>query len=249
MWIDHRNYPGGPLGFYLVSEAAWYTATALAAGVAANILGDGLLVCPITPRWTSNRRLTQWLNRTVVPVLHNLGFTMAYHRLSGTDILGLLWYASCHTCHSFRGAAHHSEFVAFLSFFCFTVVSIITVVESAMPGTVILKGKPIKLAVPWVSLSVGLNIIVTSMICFRLMRMRARIRQVLSPELSNMYSSIATMLIESAAPLSILGTGLVVTAAQRGPLVFAFGYVWSMFCVESKSSLPWSRFASTQRRL
>jgi hypothetical protein len=59
MWIDHRNYPGGPLGFYLVSEAAWYTATALAAGVAANILGDGLLVCPITPRWTSNRRLTQ----------------------------------------------------------------------------------------------------------------------------------------------------------------------------------------------
>jgi hypothetical protein len=117
MWIDQRNYPGGPLGFYLISEAAWYTATALAAGVAANILGDGLLVCPITPRWTLNRRLTQWLNRTVVPMLHNLELTMAYHRLSSTDILGLRWYASCHTCHSFRGVAHRCDFGAFLSFF------------------------------------------------------------------------------------------------------------------------------------
>jgi hypothetical protein len=48
MWIDHRNYPGGPLGFYLASEVAWYTAMAFGAGVMANILGDGLLVRLIT---------------------------------------------------------------------------------------------------------------------------------------------------------------------------------------------------------
>ena len=48
MWIDHRNYPGGPLGFYQASEVAWYTAFACAAGVTANILGDGLLVRSIT---------------------------------------------------------------------------------------------------------------------------------------------------------------------------------------------------------
>ena len=96
-----------------------------------------------------------------------------------------------------------------------------------------LKGNPIKLAVPWVALSVSLNVIVTSMICFRLMRMRARMREVLSTDLSGMYTSIATMLIESAAPFSIIGIGLVITAAQKGPLVFAFGYVWSIFCVKS----------------
>jgi hypothetical protein len=61
-------------------------------------------------------------------------------------------------------------------------------------------------------------------------------REVLSPEMSSMYTSIATMLIESAAPFSILGIGLVVTAAQKGPLVFAFGYVWSIFCVKSQST-------------
>jgi hypothetical protein len=47
MWIDHRNYPGGPLGFYVASEAAWYSVTHLAVTVMTNILGDGLLVRPI----------------------------------------------------------------------------------------------------------------------------------------------------------------------------------------------------------
>jgi hypothetical protein len=47
MWIDHRNYPGGPLGYYVASQTGWYTVFGLAAGTAVNILGDGLLVCPV----------------------------------------------------------------------------------------------------------------------------------------------------------------------------------------------------------
>lgn len=176
--------------------------------------------------------LTRWLFCIAVPMLHNLGFKMAYRRSSGSDISGLCWCASSHTCHLSRGAAHCCDWGFSFRFFS-AVTSILTVVESAIPGTSMLKGNPIKLAVPWVALSVSLNVIVTSMICFRLMRMRARMREVLSTDLSGMYTSIATMLIESAAPFSIIGIGLVITAAQKGPLVFAFGYVWSIFCVKS----------------
>jgi hypothetical protein len=103
-----------------------------------------------------------------------------------------------------------------------------------MPGSSYLKGKVIHLALPWVSLSVSLNIIVTTMICFRLLRMRALMGEVLDPEMSRMYTSIAAMLIESAAPFSILGIGFIVTAARDEQFVFAFAFVWSMFCVESK---------------
>ena len=71
-------------------------------------------------------------------------------------------------------------------------------------------------------------------------------REILSPETSRMYLSVAAMLIESAAPLSILGICLVVTAAQGGPLTFAFGYVWSMFCVESKSSASTPKTSLTE---
>jgi hypothetical protein len=44
MWIDHRNYPGGPVAFFQASEGSWYSATAFGGSVMANILGDGLLV-------------------------------------------------------------------------------------------------------------------------------------------------------------------------------------------------------------
>jgi len=111
-------------------------------------------------------------------------------------------------------------------------------VESALPSSSssLPNGKIARVAVPWVSLSVGLNVIVTSMICLRLLQMRALARETLSPEMSKMYTSVAAMLIESAAPISIVGTGLIIVAAQNGPLISSFVLVWSVFCVESESS-------------
>ena len=50
MWIDHRNYPGGPLAYFAATGDAWYNGVGLAIGAAVNILGDGLLVRPISPR-------------------------------------------------------------------------------------------------------------------------------------------------------------------------------------------------------
>jgi hypothetical protein len=162
-------------------------------------------------------------------MLYNLGLTTADRRYSGPDIPDLLWCASLNL--------RRTSCLISSCFLFFAVLSIISVVESSIPGTNILNGKPGRFMVVWVSLSVGSNVIVTSMICFRLLQMRALMREVLSPELSIMYTNIAAILIESAAPLSIVGIGFVVTAAQKGPLMFAFFDVWIMLCVESKFSL------------
>jgi hypothetical protein len=167
-------------------------------------------------------------------MLRYLGVAMAYHRPSGIDIPGLLWCASYHPRHSFGGAAHFCGLTLLALFF--SVSATITLVDYAIPGTSMLSGELIHVGVLWISLSVGLNVIVTSMICFRVLRMRTIVREVLSPDMSRMYTSIVAMLIESAAPFSILGIGLVVTAALKVPLFVAFAYVWSMFCVESRSS-------------
>jgi hypothetical protein len=163
-------------------------------------------------------------------MLRYLGVAMAYHRPSGIPIPGLLWCASYHPSHSFCGAAHFCG-LALLAF-VFSVSATITLVDFVSPGASMLSGEAI---VRWVSLSVGLNVIVTSMICFRILRMRTIVREVLSPEMSRMYTSIVAMLIESAAPFSILGIGIVVTAVLRVPPVLAFAHVWAMFCVESHS--------------
>jgi hypothetical protein len=152
----------------------------------------------------------------------------------------LIYLASSGTRHVIQGVQIVERLIVVglgpsLSSF-FSVLSVITLVEYALPGTSLLTGEPLHLVVPWVTLSVSLNVVVTSMICFRLLRMRALMREVLSPEMSRMYTSIAAMLIESAAPFSVLGIGLVITAALKTLLVPAFGYVWTMFCVESQPS-------------
>lgn len=48
MWIDHHNYPGEPLGYYIVSQAAWYVDIGLATTATANMLSDVLLVSLIS---------------------------------------------------------------------------------------------------------------------------------------------------------------------------------------------------------
>ena len=178
------------------------------------------------------------MDLTGVPMLHNLGLAMAYHLSSGPNMPGFLWCAELDLCRSFGGVTD----LFFLVFCLFAVLAIMTTVETALPNSSFVGST--HLIMPWVSLSVGLNIIVTSMICFRLLRMRALIKDALSPEMTRVYTSIAAILIESAAPFTIIGIGVVVTQARKSTVAFAFSYVWGAFCVESFRS----PFPSTGRR-
>jgi len=181
MWISHRNYPGGPLGFYGASEGTWYNAMTFAANSTGNILANGLLVYRYAIICGFRWRIL------VLPIL--------------------MYVASS----------------------VFLIVMVVLRILQHHAHTFILHGKPIHPLVPLASLSVGLNVIITSMICFRILRVRALTREV-RPELCNTYTSIATMLIESAAPYTILGIWLVILAAENGPLVDALCFVWSVFC-------------------
>ena len=55
-------------------------------------------------RCSSNARLKQWLNRTGVPMFHNLGFAMVHHRSSVINIPGFLWCAECNLSFIWRSA-------------------------------------------------------------------------------------------------------------------------------------------------
>jgi len=49
MWIDHRNYPSSPLRYYGASQGVWWNIIGFGASAMVNILGNGLLVHPISP--------------------------------------------------------------------------------------------------------------------------------------------------------------------------------------------------------
>jgi hypothetical protein len=84
-------------------------------------------------------------------------------------------------------------------------------------------------------------------IWFRLLRMRALTREALTPEMSSIYTRIATILIESAAPFSILGICLIITCVLNEPFDAAFSLVWGIFCVEFSLSGPLPSFLSLIR--
>ncbi|KAJ3859560.1 hypothetical protein EV359DRAFT_75562 [Lentinula novae-zelandiae] len=111
-----------------------------------------------------------------------------------------------------------------------SVLVVITVVESALPGAFLLNGTAANFGVPWVLLSVSLNVILTAMICGRLLMMRHMVHSSLSFELGNTYTSIMAILVESALPFSVVGVGFVITFAKNSPTSDAFAYVWGMFC-------------------
>src|SRR6266851_1989767 len=95
---------------------------------------------------------------------------MVYHWSSGTDILGLFWCTKCNSCHLYDRVAHCC---AFGLYFPPVVLTIIVVVERALHNTSLLHSKLIHFTMPWVSLSVSLNIIIILMICFHLWQIQA----------------------------------------------------------------------------
>ncbi|KAK0434481.1 hypothetical protein EV421DRAFT_2062414 [Armillaria borealis] len=109
-----------------------------------------------------------------------------------------------------------------------TAMVIITIVQSAIPESTLFFGLPVNFAIAWISLTVGFNVIVTSLICYRLLSFNIASRKTLPPELANSYTSISAMMLESAAPFTISGIVYVVTFAVESPSQQVFAGIWGV---------------------
>ncbi|KAF8520740.1 hypothetical protein BU17DRAFT_88625 [Hysterangium stoloniferum] len=67
MWIDHRDFEGGPLGYFLAHSSAWWQVLGTATAMVANFIGDGLLIYRCYIIWHGS-----WLIITF-PILLYLG--------------------------------------------------------------------------------------------------------------------------------------------------------------------------------
>ncbi|KAI0319584.1 hypothetical protein OF83DRAFT_1054702 [Amylostereum chailletii] len=182
MWIDHRDFPGGPLAYLAANSSVWWQTLGTASGQATNILGDGLLLYRCFIIWGSDWRIVAF------PFLLYLG----------SIAMGL-----------------------------------VTVVQSALPGSDFFKGKTVNFDVPWTALSVALNIVVTCLITYRILRARRALRETLSPESLRVFTGVIAILIESALPFSVLGIVFTVTYGKNldgGP---AFSFIWGTLCALS----------------
>jgi len=182
MWIDHRDAPGGPLGYLAANSAIWWQTLGTATEQLVNYLGDGLLMYRCFVIYNNNR----WV--LVFPALLYLG------SLS---------------------------------------MGIMTLVQSSIPGSDFFAGETVNFGVPWAALSVTLNFTLTCLITARILIARRNARKYLQGNGMDVYTGLASILVESSLPFSFLGIVFAITYGKnldQGP---TFLFIWSAFAALS----------------
>lgn len=115
--------------------------------------------------------------------------------------------------------------------YCATLsMAVCTTIQSAAPGTTFFKGKVVNFGVPWASLAVAYNVVVTALIVGKLLYTRRQIKGVLPAESLRTYTGVAAILIESAMPFSIMGIIFaVIYSNQNLQYSPAFLFIWGSF--------------------
>ncbi|KAH6896148.1 hypothetical protein BKA70DRAFT_1531879 [Coprinopsis sp. MPI-PUGE-AT-0042] len=115
--------------------------------------------------------------------------------------------------------------LAYLAAFSLSICQLVT---AAAPKTASLfGGKAVSFGVPYYSITIGLNVLVTLAIFYRLSRLSKTVTRALGSENAKTYTSVASMMVESAAPYAIFGIMFLIPYARQSDTALAFGQVWA----------------------
>lgn len=112
-----------------------------------------------------------------------------------------------------------------------------TLVASGSPNENFFVGIAQQLGVAYFSLSVSLNIIVTTLICVRLLQASRGISAVLGRDSAKLYTSLTAILSESAALYSVSGIMFIIPYARNSQLTVVFGDIYGDVSVSSQASM------------
>jgi len=113
-------------------------------------------------------------------------------------------------------------------------MGIVALVQSAAPGSSIFAQQSVNFVIPWVSLTTGLNVILTGLITLRLLSARHYLIKAdltEARELSKVYTSVVAILVESALPFSILGIIFAVLLGKQVTIYVVLSVFWGGYAV------------------
>lgn len=102
-----------------------------------------------------------------------------------------------------------------------SVLSVLSTYQAAQPGTTILSVAVYNFTLPYISISMAENILITLLIGFRLISDGRRLQGVLGKSHGKLYTSITTTLVESAALTAASSILFIVPYALQHP-IFTF---------------------------
>ncbi|KAI0649025.1 hypothetical protein C8Q79DRAFT_488197 [Trametes meyenii] len=102
-----------------------------------------------------------------------------------------------------------------LVFLASTAMSILTLFQSSRPDADLWSQTTVQFSVPYFSISIGLNIMLTLLLVIRLLCMSSYIGRTIGPAHGKTYISVAAMLLESATPYAVTGLIFIITYARN----------------------------------
>uniref|UniRef100_A0A0W0GC82 Uncharacterized protein n=1 Tax=Moniliophthora roreri TaxID=221103 RepID=A0A0W0GC82_MONRR len=175
MWLEHRDFPGGPMAYYTGITTSWNNFTGISSIELTNFLGNLLSLYRCYVIWGRN-----------IPVM----------------ILPVLMFLTA------------------------SVMAIITLVQSA--GTSIYSSQSVNYVVLWISITSGLNVLLTALISFRLLSARRRLLK-LNITAPTQYIGVVAILVESSLPFPVLGILYAVLSAKNIGVYVIFAVFWGMY--------------------
>ncbi|KAF8874698.1 hypothetical protein CPB84DRAFT_1797216 [Gymnopilus junonius] len=117
-------------------------------------------------------------------------------------------------------------FLPALMFVTSSALGIVSVIESALPKHFLLSGAVGKFGVPWISISVSFNVVVTAIISSRLMYAHRQLKNVTLVTHNRRYAGVTAIMVESALPLAVAGILFAVFYGKNSRAAIAFGNIW-----------------------
>ncbi|KAI0649022.1 hypothetical protein C8Q79DRAFT_1007597 [Trametes meyenii] len=96
-----------------------------------------------------------------------------------------------------------------------TAMSIMTLFQSSRPDASLWTTTTVQFSLPYFSISIGLNVMLTLLLVVRLLYMSYTARHTISEDHGRTYNSIAAMLLESATPYAVAGLIFIITYARN----------------------------------
>ena len=111
------------------------------------------------------------------------------------------------------------------------------VIQAAVPGSSLWAHSTLQFSVPFLSLSLGLNIILNGMLVGRLLYIRQKVIQSLPSHYGESYTTIVAMTLESATPYGIISFVFLVPYALGNSAAFLFLPIYVQIQVHSINNL------------
>ncbi|KAI0078575.1 hypothetical protein K474DRAFT_1593677 [Panus rudis PR-1116 ss-1] len=115
----------------------------------------------------------------------------------------------------------------FLTYLAALALGILELYSAFIPGGFFFSGGAVSWGTPYYSIIIGMNVIITSLICARLLLLSRRIRDALTADNAKLYTGVVAILVESATPYTVIGLVFLGLYAKNNNVGVAIGQVWA----------------------